>query len=341
LAVSGTITYRPTASTIITDALTQVGGIDPESGLGASATQTATALRMLNALVKTWGTRGLQLWERRYGVVFPQNGQGLFVLGSPGPAGDHACLTTPLNGGFIQTTLSADAASGATTISVTSVTGQLDTVGNPAVSITNAYNIGIELDDGTLQWTTVSGAPSGTTVTLAAALTDDAGEGNYVYCYQTKLIRPLRIVDAFVRQVAAGNDVPCRVMSREEYNRFGSKSSEGTPVQLYYDPQSNTGNLYIYPTFSSVQQLLFIQFEKPIDDFATTADDFDMPQEWAEALMWNLAWRLCPSYQTPKDTVKEIKELALFTYEQIDGWDQEVASMFLQPSTWPNMEGNK
>jgi hypothetical protein len=57
--------------------------------------------------------------------------------------------------------------------------------------------------------------------------------------------------------------------------------------------------------------------------------------------MWNLAWRLCPSYQTPKDTVKEIKELALFTYEQIDGWDQEVASMFLQPSTWPNMEGNK
>lgn len=342
MAVSGTITYRPTINTVINDALAQVGALDPESGLSPSASQTASALRMANSLVKTWGTRGLQLWERRYGVIFPQLNQGLFVLGSPGPAGDHACLTTPLNGGFVQTTLAANAVSGATTIEVASVTGQLNTVGNPAVSITSGYNIGIELDDGTLQWTTVNGAPSGTTVTLSAALTDDVTEGSYVYCYQTKLMRPLRIGDAFVRQVAGGNDTPCRIISREEYNRFGMKSSEGTPVQLYYDPQSNTGNLYTYPVFPNVQQLLFIQFEKPIDDFATASDDFDMPQEWAEALMWNIAWRMAPGYQVPTATMREIKELALYTYEQLDGWDQETASVYLQPSSWGyHMDGQR
>jgi len=344
MAVSGTITYRPTINTVINDALAQVGAYDIESGGTPTSAQTAMALRMANYLVKTWGTRGMQLWERRWAVVFPQLNQGVYVLGSPGPAGDHATLTTPLNSNFIVTTLSADAAETDTTIDVTSLTANLDSVGSPGVTITSGYNIGVQLDDGTVQWTTVNGAPSGDTVTLTAALTDDASSGNYVYCYQTKLIRPLRVTEAFVRQLGAtlltSNDVPCRVMSREEYNMFGQKSSAGTPVQLYYDQQSNTGNLYLYPVFQNVEQLLFIQFEKPIDDFGSASEDFDMPQEWAEALMWNMAWRMCPAYQVPAAQVKEIKELALFTYDIIDGWDQEVASIQMQPSNWPMMEGN-
>lgn len=335
MASSGTVTYRPTAETIITDALIQVGALDPEDGGTPTATQSATALRMLNSIVKSWETRGLQLWERKYAVVFPQYQQGTFVLGSPGPAGDHACLSTPLNSGFVQTSLTTGAAATDTTIVVDTVTGQLNTVGSPATTITNGYHIGVQLDSGELQWTTVNGAPSGTTVTLTNALTGAASAGNYVYCYQTKLFRPLRITDAFVRQVAGGSDTPCRIMSREEYNRFGDKTSLGTPVQLYYDPQVNSGTLYMYPTFPDVQQLVFIQVERPIDDFATVSNDFDMPQEWAEALMWNLAWRLGPSYELSSTKMNQIKELALYTYEMIDGWDQEVASVYMQPSSTP------
>ena len=333
MASSGVVTYRPTANTAINQALLMVGAIDPENNNTPTANQTANALTAGNMLLKTWETNGLQLWERRWAVVFPQETQGLFVLGSPGPAGDHACLSTPMNGGFVQTTLSAAAASGASTISVTSVTGQLSTAGNTAVSITNAYNIGIQLDDGTLQWTTVNGAPSGTTVTLAATLTGAAASGNYVYCYQTKLIRPLRVIDGFVRHVAGGNDTPIRTISRQEYMRFGNKSSQGTPTQIYYDPQTNVGNLYVYPTFSSVAQLLFVDIQRPIEDLATASDDFDLPQEWAEALTYNIAWRLAPAYTLPSSTYKQIKELAIFTFDKLNTWDQEMASMFLQPNT--------
>jgi hypothetical protein len=113
---------------------------------------------------------------------------------------------------------------------------------------------------------------------------------------------------------------------------FGQKASTGTPVQLYYDNQRDAGNLYTYPIFSSTSQLLFVQFERPIDDLvATTGEDFDMPQEWGEALMWNLAWRLCPQYEVPKVKKDMIQELAIFTYEMVDGWDQEVASIQMQP----------
>ena len=342
MASSGTVTYRATANTIINGALRLLGAIDAENNNSPSTNQTSGGLEALNMLVKTWQTNGLQLWERKYAVIFPRVGQAVYVLGSPGPAGDHACLSTPLNAGYVQTTLSAAAASGATTISVTSVTGQLSTTGNTAVTITTAYNIGVQLDSGDLQWTTVNGAPSGTTVTLTAVLTGAAAAGNYVFCYQTKLFRPLRILDAFMRVITGGNDIPVRILSRDEYNRFGMKSSQGTAVQLYYDPQVNTGHLYWYPVPSNVTQNLFIEFQKPIEDFATSADDFDMPQEWADALKFNLARRLAPEYEVSQYKYNQIKDLADETYKAINNWDQETASIYLQPSNWDYyMDGRK
>ena len=286
-------------------------------------------------LLKSMQTMGLQLWERKYAVIFPQESQGLFVLGSPGPAGDHACLSTPLNGGFIQTTLSADAASGASTISVTTVTGQLSTAGNTAVSITTAYNIGVELDSGDVQWTTVNGAPSGTTVTLTATLTGAATSGNYVFCYQTKLYRPLRVTGAFIRDIAGSNDTPISVaMSKQEYNNTSSKGTTGTPIQVYYDPQINAGHLYVRPEFTDANKLLFIEFQKSIEDLATAADDFDLPQEWAETLTWNLAWRLAPEYEVPMAKYNQLKEMAVYTLDQLRGWDQETSSLFISPGQY-------
>jgi len=340
VASSGTVTYRATANTIINGALRILGAIDPENSASPSATQTSGGLEALNMLVKNWQTAGLQLWERKYGVIFPQKDQGVYVLGSPGPAGDHACLSTPLNGGFVQTTLSSAASSGATSISVTSTTGQLSTAGNTATSITNAYNIGVQLDSGATYWTTVSGAPSGTTVTLAVALTGAAASGNYVFCYATKLFRPLRILDGFIRQAAQTNDIPARVLSRDEYNRFGKKSSSGSPIQLYYDPQANTGHLYVYPVPSQATQLIFIEFQKPIEDFSAASEDFDMPQEWADALKFNLARRLAPEYEVSQIKYNQIKDLADESYEAINNWDQEAASVYLQPAQWDyNMDG--
>lgn len=339
MATSGTITYRTNRNEIIKGALRLLGGYDFENTAGPTANQITFGAEALNLLVKQWGAVGLQLWERRYAVIFPQADQQVFVLGSPGPAGDHATYTTPLGiGGFVQTTLSSDAASGALTIVVES-TASSSTVGISAVNITTGYYIGIELDDGSLQWTTVNGAPSGTTVTTTAALTDDASEGNSVYCYQTKLIRPLAITDAFVRQVG-GNDVPVTLIPREIYNRFGQKNSTNSvPSQLYYDNQSNTGYVYIYPGFSSADTLLYIELQKPIDDFSTSTDDYDMPQEWGGALKYNLALALALEYEVDTNKFKQIQLLASQSFALVDTWDQENTSMFIQPNLMVMTQG--
>lgn len=340
MATSGTVTFRINRDQIIYDVLTLIGAIDPENGATPSTVQTNNTARSLNKLVKFWETRGIELWERKYGVIFPQKSQGVFVLGSPGPAGDHACISTPIGAGFVQTTLSANAAAAASTITVTSLTGSsLNTVGNAATTISSTYNIGIQLDTGYVQWTTVNGVPSGTTVTLTNPLTSASTAGNNVYCYQTKLIRPLRILDGFVRQVSQTNDVPMLIIAREQYNRFGQKQSAGTPIQMYYDPQENAGHLYIYPQFQACNQLLYIEFQNPIEDFTSATDDFDMPQEWVDALVFNTAYRVAPMYEVTKDKFDQLRELAKMSYEQLDGWDQETASIYLQPGMWAYDDG--
>lgn len=333
MATSGTITFRTNRNEIIKGALRTLNAYDFENTAGPTANQITFAAEALNLLVKSWNARGLQLWERRYAVVFPQENQSVFALGSPGPAGDHACYTTPLGvGGFVDTELSAAASAAASTITVDSVSST-STTGISAVSITSGYYIGIELDDGTIQWTTVNGAPSGTTVTLTTALTGAAASGNRVICYQTKLIRPLRISDAWIRQVN-GNDTPITPIPREHYNRFGLKNQTfSTPTQLYYDNQSNIGYVYLYPGFSTVDQTLYIEFQKPIDDFTNSTDDFDLPQEWGAVLKYNLALALAPEYEVPLEKFKQIQFLANQSLDEVGDSDQETTSMFIQPNS--------
>lgn len=338
MATSGTVTYRPTVATVIAQALTIVGAIDPDAGGSPTSAQSTDALTTINMLLKHWEANGLQLWETQYGVIFPVPNQAVFKLGSPGPAGDNACISEPLGMGFVQTTLSADAALGASTIDVESISG-VATTAIAATTMATGYFIGIQLDDGSMQWTTINGAPSGTTVTLTAALTDSASAGNYVYSYQTKMIRPLRILDGFLRQAAGGNDIPVMILSREEYNRFGMKQSIGSPIQLYYDPQENTGYLYMYPVFPTCDQIMYIQFQSPIEDIGSTSEDFDLPQEWAQALTWQLAYLLAPKYEVAEIKFKMIKTMADDFFRLLDSWDQEAASVFIQPLEWPYSNG--
>ena len=332
MSTSGVVTFRSTRDQIIEDAVTKLGGADPENTAVLTTAQTTKAARNLNMLVKHYQTKGLHLFKRRFGVIFPQDNQGVFVLGSPGPAGDHASLTTPLGvGGFVQTTLSAAAASGASTVTLTTLSSP-SSAGVAAVTIVTTWNIGVELDGGTVQWTTVNGAPSGTTCTLTATLTGAAASGNTVYAYATKLIRPLRILDAWIGDDRE-NASQLNLVTRDYFNRLGDRSAQGTPSTIYYDPQTNAGHVYVYPKFDSVDSQIYIEFESPIEDFTATGEDFDMTQEWNLTLVFNLALILAPDYTCPMTTFKQIQYLADLYERQVTGWDQEYGSIFIQPSS--------
>lgn len=329
MPTSGTYTYTITAANLILSALRIVGAYDPEDANTSTANQQSTAAEALEMMLKSWGSRGLQLWERRYGAVFFQPNQSFYRLGGPGPNGDHGCFTNPNGSGFVRATVTTAASVGATAVTL-SVVNNSAFAGLDTVTIASGWFIGIERDDGGLQWTTVNGAPSGTTVNLNAALVANVSVGNVVYAYATKLIKPLRVHDCFIRQTH-GNDSPVNIISRDVYNTFGQKNSLGTPVEIAVDTQRSYMDLYFYPTPSQVDQFAFVELAIPIQDVGATSNEMDLPAEWIEAIKFNLALRIAPEYGLTKSKYNSIKELAMFSFNNLSGYDQENASVYFQP----------
>lgn len=331
MATSGSFSFRTNRLQIIQSALRLVGGYDIEA-TGPTVNQISTAGEALNLIIKSLSSRRITLSSRRYGVIFPQKDQGVYILGTPNIGGDHATLTTPLGvGGFFKDTLTvpSPAASLLLTLNTLSYTG---TAGIPAQTILSGDPVGIVLDSGEIFWTTASStATSPFRIIPDDPLPSDASAGNVVYSYKTKIMRPQRITDAFIRY-SSGTDTDLEIISKDIYNsRSGKQTTSGVPSELMYDPQTHSGQVYVYPKFSSVSDLLFIEFEKPLDDMTSDTHDYDLNQEWGEYLKYRLALALGPEHEISDIKFKQLSALMTASFMEVSPSDQENASVFLQP----------
>jgi hypothetical protein len=275
MTTSGSVDFSVSRDNIITDALMIVGAIGPEDTAPTAA--VTVAARRLNMLVKALGAKRVGLWARKTGYILPVSDTNSISLG---PSGGHATLS------YTQTTLASDASG--TTIVVTSATGFADT-----------RAVGIEKDDGSIFWTTESGAPAGTTITLGTAIDGAASSGNYVYTYTTKLQRPLRIVEAYRSDLADETEIELDLEGKAVYESQTNKNQEGEVLMLSYDPQLDNGVAYIWPRFADGKSVIKVIFQRPFEDFDAAGDTPDAPQEWYDALVLLLGVRLAPIYGMP------------------------------------------
>lgn len=275
MATSGSVNYTVTRDDIITEALELLGRLANGDTVGTN--DATSCARTLNMFVKHLQSRGVAFWKSKEITIFLQDATSSYTLGPTGTS--PATVDT-----VVKTELAAAASSGASTITVDSITG-----------ISSGDVIGVEMDDGTLHWTTVNGAPSGTTVTLTAATDDDASVDANVYAYTTGINRPLFLTELRLHE-DGGTEIPMRLVSRNEYKRMSLKTTEGKPTMAWYDPQRTDGVLYIWPRTSSVKDYLVATARMPLEDFDAGTDDADFPQEWFLALAYNLALLAAPKF---------------------------------------------
>lgn len=324
MALSGSQDFTVTRDDIIKMSLQHIGAIG--DGDTPSVTQVTEAALYLNMLLKFWQADDLQLWIRKLGYVLPQTFTTMPPKISLGAEGGHATNS------YNFTTTTAAAVLGASTITVASTTG-----------ISNTFNIGIELSDGTMQWTTVSGAPAGLVVTLAATLTKAVASGASVYCYQTKILRPQRILDAYTRlsnaTLANVTDTLLTKMTQEEYNAQPNKGATGTPNMWYYDEvlglsttlYPGNGDFYVWPIFADGDTLVVIQYIKTFDDLDGSTNNVEFPQTWFLPIMVGLAWLLSAKNGIPLNERKTLQQEAEFLKNQAKQFDQETGSIFFMP----------
>lgn len=307
MATSGSVDFTVTRNELIETALKQAGIIG--EGDTPTSTQYSEGATLLNMIVKARMSDGMPLWALKRGTLLPTTGASYFDLTSA-----NAVVS------YNYTTLSAAAAASATTITVTSATG-----------FANGYNIGISLDSGSMYWTTISNV-SGTTITVPA-LSGAASSGNYVYVYPSanRITRPLRIISANIFNVADLSSYPINIITRENYFTLGNRSAASTPNQVYYDPSITAPTVWVYPRFSFGYQVMEFTYHRPFEDFDSSTDTPDFPQEWYLALMFELASLFAGKYGI---AFEERKMLAAESQKYIDlalsnGYPE--GSIYIQP----------
>lgn len=315
MATSGATTFKRNRDQLIGSALRKISAF--ESGETPDSAAVTEASDALNVMVKHWQASGIHIWTTGEAILFPQLTQVRYTIGTTS--------TDRIAGDYVQTALTTAAALGASTIVVSSITG-----------IATAYNIGVELDDGTIQWTTVNGAPSGSTVTLTATLTDSAAVGNFVLVYQSSLVRPVKILDARRYNLISAIDVPLREMDRAEYMDMPNKTSTGAVNSFFYDRRggtNTTGLIYLWPSPETVEEVIKLTVARPIEDFTVAGDDADLPQEWIRAIEWGLADELADEYDVPEPKRTRIERRAAQYLQEVNWWERELISFELVPDT--------
>jgi len=310
MATSGSVNYSRTANQIISLAFRLIGV--GTQGEALPAEEQEDGIERLNLMVKSWQVEKIHLWKMKDAILFTTASQYVYNIG---PTGDRATTT------WAETTLSVDAASGASTVAVSSITG-----------MSSGDVLGILLDDNTMQWTTINGAPSGSTVTPAVTLTGAAASGNKVFAYTNKMSRPLRVLD-MQRRDKNNMDVEVESLARDDYRNLPNKSATGTPVQYYYDPQLTNGRLSLWLSPSDERYTMRFTAALPIEDFDQATDDPDFPIEWIEAIAYNLAQRLIPTYG---DTLSQMDRMEIVTQagalkEMLRQFDQDTDSLTFEP----------
>ena len=303
MTTSNSQNFSISATDIITEASELCGGGGAD---GTIPTENYTSfLRTLNIMLKAWQGEGLFLHTWRDATLFFTHEEPHYLLGTTAKATES----------YVETTLSADAALGATTITLTSTTG-----------ITALDVIGIQLDDGTIQWTTVTTAA---TTLVAAALTGAASSGNMVIAYTAAILRPLAIADV-MRKSADGYETPVELISREEYRRKGNKAVVGKTTEAFLDPKTPHSGLFLYPCPDDVTDRLTFSYKKIIDDFDATTDTPDIPTDFCEALVTGLAYRIAPKYRLSQVERQDLKERADIAHARISDLESGT-SFFIEP----------
>lgn len=192
--------------------------------------------------------------------------------------------------------------------------------------------IGIQLDDGSRQWSKVVNVISTTQVFIADQLTDASAVDNVVASFPELLDRPISLLD-LRRSTTNTTDSEIQAIkwSRQQYFAQPDKLSQGTINNWYYSPQLADGRLYIWQTANNVNQLAKFTYIRPLEINEDTADAPDFPSEWFLPLAYNLAYQIGPEYRLSDQRLATLKIIADEKLENALGHDQEDSSLNIMP----------
>lgn len=149
---------------------------------------------------------------------------------------------------------------------------------------------------------------------------------------------PLHVLQAYRQDSTSATKIYMEVISNFNFNLYPTNSG-GTPIQLNYQPFINYGeiNLWPVPDSSATNSTVTIVYQSPFQYFDSSTDTMDFPEEWYNALVYNLALNLAPEWAIPLEDRKMLKAEAQEHLQNALSNGTEDGSLFVQPQR--NMGG--
>jgi hypothetical protein len=149
--------------------------------------------------------------------------------------------------------------------------------------------------------------------------------------------RANRIESAYVRLNAGAaqqTDLPVGIIrAYEDWASIPVKNvMGGLPRVIFVDSGYPTATIHVWPALTS-QYELHILLLNPLVRFSELNQDINLPDEYQEALMYNLARRLLSFYRKPIDP--EIAVRASTALQTVKGANLQIPQMFLPSAILP------
>lgn len=265
---------------------------------------------------------GRKAWLRQRVTLFLAKGQQRYTIG---PASTDARATTQ----YGRTTISAAEAAGQTVISITSNT---DTATFPGttVTMTSGDIVGIEQDDGTIHWSTISGTPAAT-MTIVDALAGAAAAGNYIYWFTSRAQRPVLVETAVLRDENR-LDRPLGLYTEvEDYESFPDKGADGDPNSILVEYQRINTAVTLDAQPQDVTKVVNFSVLYPTEDYDAATDDIAFPQEAYRALKFLLALDLWGEYKPDQNVPVWLKDRVTEAKAFFDRLNPETTTICFEP----------
>ncbi len=145
---------------------------------------------------------------------------------------------------------------------------------------------------------------------------------------------PLKMHQALLLDNTGGTAIEMEIHTIYEYNNIKSGASSGQPIQLYYQPLVNFGVITLWPTPDAsavLNKRIEMVYQRPFEDFLTATDTPDFPQEWHQAIIYQLAVTLAPEYGLSlPDRQLLMQEMKMYTEEAL-GFATDTPSLYVSP----------
>jgi hypothetical protein len=115
-------------------------------------------------------------------------------------------------------------------------------------------------------------------------------------------------------------DTPLTILdSREDYNRIAMKGLVSFPYVIFYDNAWPTGVVYPWPSPNANQYSLTLTLKAVLGTFTSLSQDINLPGEYQEALIYNLAVRWRAAMQMEADpAIVGLAKAALGTIRSVN-----------------------